>query len=73
MGLGLAVSTPEDTILMKLRWAELLGGSLKHFNDALGVYEMQREILDLDYLNDWAKRLGVETSWSRLLAAATPI
>jgi len=73
LGLRLAISTPEDTILMKLRWAELSGGSLRQFNDALGVYEMQREILDLNYLNDWAKRLGVETSWNRLLAAATPI
>ena len=73
MGLRLAVSTPEDTILMKLRWAELSGGSLRQFNDALGVYETQRAILDLDYMNEWVKRLGIESSWSRLLAAATPI
>jgi hypothetical protein len=73
LGVRIVVSTPEDTILMKLRWAELSGGSLRQFNDALGVYEMQREILDVDYVNDWAKRLGVETAWSRLLAAATPI
>jgi hypothetical protein len=73
LGLRFAISTPEDTILMKLRWAELSGGSVRQFNDALGVYEMQREILDLDYLNVWAKRLGVEASWGRLLSAATPI
>ncbi len=61
-----------QAIQMKLRWAELSGGSLRHFNDALGVYETQREILDLDYLNEWAKRLGVQTSWGRLLAEAIP-
>ncbi len=73
LGLRFAISTPEDTILMKLRWAELSGGSLRQFNDALGVYELQRENLDVDYLTDWAKRLGIEASWSLLLAVATPI
>jgi hypothetical protein len=72
-GLRLAVSTPEDTILMKLRWAELSGGSLRQFHDALGVYETQRDILDLEYLNHWAERLEIQSSWSRLLTAAARV
>jgi hypothetical protein len=32
---ALSVSRPEDTILMKLRWAAMLGGSEKQFGDAL--------------------------------------
>jgi len=37
MGLRLRVSAPEDTILAKLRWAKLPGGSEKQFTDALRV------------------------------------
>ena len=35
LGLRLAVSGPEDTILMKLRWAQESGGSEKQITDAL--------------------------------------
>ncbi len=67
------VSAPEDTILMKLRWAELSGGSQKQFTDALRVYEVQQGVLDLDYLNEWASRLGIDALWQRLRAEATPL
>jgi hypothetical protein len=73
LGLRFPVSAPEDTILMKLRWAELSGGSQKQFTDALRVYEVQQGTLDLDYLNEWASRLGVEALWRRLRAEATPL
>jgi hypothetical protein len=62
----LHVSSPEDTILMKLRWAELSGGSEKQFGDARGVYELQQDSLDLPYMEQWAKSLGVTTLWERL-------
>jgi hypothetical protein len=70
MGLNLQVSTPEDTILAKLRWAKLAGGSEKQFTDALRVYEVQFEKLDLDYLEGWVIKLGVEESWKRLIDEA---
>jgi hypothetical protein len=73
LGLRFSVSAPEDTILMKLRWAEFSGGSQKQFNDALRVYEVQHVNLDLDYLNDWAHRLGVESLWQQLRAQAAPL
>lgn len=59
LGLELCVSTPEDTILMKLRWSAQAGGSEKQFNDALGVYELQAGSLDEEYLDEWAVRLEV--------------
>jgi len=46
LGLRLKVSTPEDTILMKLRWAAQAGGSERQVNDAAGVFEFQGEVLD---------------------------
>jgi hypothetical protein len=51
---------------MKLRWAKLSGGSEKQFGDARGVYELQQNSLDLRYLEQWAKTLGVTTLWERL-------
>jgi len=72
-GMRFSVSAPEDTILMKLWWAALSGGSEKQFTDALRVYEVQHGVLDLDYLNEWAGRLGVESLWRRLRDEATPL
>ena len=72
-GLPLIVSRPEDTILQKLRWAEMCGGSEKQFTDALRVYEVQFGRLDRDYMNHWAAELGVEDQWRRLQAEASPL
>lgn len=66
MGLKIQVSSPEDTILAKLRWANLSGGSEKQFTDALRVYEVQYEKLDIHYLERWAKKLDIELLWNRL-------
>ena len=69
----LSVSRPEDTILMKLRWAALLGGSEKQFMDALRVYEVQHGRLDESYLDQWAATLGVTASLSMLRDEAQPL
>jgi hypothetical protein len=62
LGMELTVSSPEDTILMKLRWAARAGGSQKQTDDALGVYEFQRGRLDEGYLDEWASVLGVTSA-----------
>ena len=70
MGIEMQVSTPEDTILAKLRWAKLSGGSEKQFIDALRIYEVQYGELDIAYLEHWAKKLDVESLWKRLVDEA---
>ena len=65
-GQQLYVSRPEDTILMKLRWAELSGGSEKQFGDALSVYALQRGLLDMLYLEHWARTLKVSELWAQV-------
>ncbi|SRR5713101_9915217 len=72
MGMQVFVSSPEDTILMKLRWAKLAGGSEKQFIDALGVYEVQHDLLDLVYLERWARELQLQDYWKRLNDEAEP-
>ncbi|HEX3997255.1 MAG TPA: hypothetical protein VHX65_01775 [Pirellulales bacterium] len=66
------VSSPEDTILAKLRWAKLCGRSEKQFTDALGVYELQRPVLDLSYLHEWVDRLNLQELWARIQNEAGP-
>jgi len=65
-GEQLTISSPEDTILAKLRWAKLSGGSEKQFNDALRVYEFQADSLDIGYIDKWARNLGVDELWKKL-------
>lgn len=69
-GVELSVSSPEDTILQKLRWADAVGGSERQLRDAVGVYELQRGALDEDYLDRWAARLGVVGALAEVRAAA---
>lgn len=72
-GKRMLFSSPEDTILAKLRWAKLSGGSEKQFIDALRVYEVQFDRLDIDYLEHWVKKLNVVSLWKRLKDKAKTI
>ncbi|MDI6767761.1 MAG: hypothetical protein QME52_13150 [Bacteroidota bacterium] len=65
-GIKIFVSTPEDTILMKLKWANLSGGSEKQFTDALRVYEIQYEKLDMQYIEYWINQLHLQVLWKRI-------
>lgn len=73
LGLSIKISTPEDTILMKLRWAKLSGGSEKQFTDALRVYEVQYVKLDLNYMEAWLQTLQIKELWEKLKQEAEPI
>jgi hypothetical protein len=73
LGLELWVSSPEDTILMKLCWARAAGGSEKQLTDALRVYEVQAGGLDVQYLRDWAARLDVLDLLDALIEQAEPL
>jgi predicted nucleotidyltransferase len=72
-GIKIQVSSPEDTILAKLRWAKLSGGSEKQFTDALRIYEVQYIKLDMDYLEYWVKNLSIEALWEQLRNEAQTI
>jgi hypothetical protein len=73
-GMRMKFSTPEDTILQKLKWINESGGeSEKQFTDALRVYEMQFELLDFEYLNSWIDVLEVREIWAKMVREAKPI
>lgn len=66
LGRRVMISTPEDTILVKLRWARESGESEKQFKDAVRIYQLQVGSLDSRYLGEWAARLGVADLLDRL-------
>jgi hypothetical protein len=72
-GVQAFASRPEDTILQKLRWAEMSGGSEKQFGDVRAVYELQHGALDLAYIKEWVEKLGVRELWERLKREAKPL
>jgi hypothetical protein len=56
------VVAPDDFILQKVK-----AGRPRDFEDALSVVERSRPMLDLDYLHDWAARLGLRDELGFLL------
>ena len=72
-GFTMKISSPEDTILSKLKWIKLSGGSQKQFIDALRVYEVQYQTLDVSYIEKWVTELNVIDIWKELKKNAQPI
>lgn len=57
--------SPEDIILIKLKWAKI-SESERHLRDAFGVVAMS-EHLDREYLTEWARELNILDSLNDLL------
>jgi predicted nucleotidyltransferase len=68
LGLNVYISTPEDTIISKLRWCKLSGNSQKQFIDAKNVYKNQMNNLDLHYIKQWIGKLELTTLFEKLLS-----
>ena len=60
------VSSPEDVILSKLLWYRASPVLDRQFQDALGVYEVQEPYLEHDYLDRWARALGIADLFERV-------
>jgi hypothetical protein len=58
------VVAPEDFILQKLKV-----GRPKDFEDALSILEQLRDKLDLTYLEQWARKLGVREELDYIMAS----
>jgi hypothetical protein len=66
---SLAVLGREDLVLSKLVWLRDGNGvSDQQWRDIMGILRINRAGLDLAYLNDWSKRLGLETLLARARA-----
>lgn len=71
-GRELSIVSPEDIVLLKLRWfKETDCTSERQWNDVLGVLAVQGQSLDFQYLMDSAKELGLEELLERAKAEAS--
>jgi predicted nucleotidyltransferase len=57
-------------IAMQKSKTQILLGALAPFTDPLRVYEVQREKLDTEYLELWARTLDVAPLWRKVLNEA---
>ena len=65
------VVSPEDIVLRKLLWYRAGGeSSERQWSDVRGVLSVQRDHMDIEYLEHWARRVGVEDLLERARSEA---
>lgn len=70
LGQPVFMATAEDVILSKLDWYRKCGESTQQFQDAKAVYIVQRENLDTEYLQRWARVLCIEDLLAKIVEQA---
>lgn len=70
LGVDMYVVSPEDTLITKLDWFKMSDID-KHFSDAEGIYRIQKETLDTDYIARWCATKGLSDLWTRIQEAQT--
>ena len=70
-GVPVALASAEDTILSKLEWARSSGGPEQPLMDARRIVEVSED-LDRDYLERWARELGVLDLWQEISGPPSP-
>jgi hypothetical protein len=69
LGIDVYVLSAEDSILSKLEWSKGRQSETQ-YQDASGVLMTQKDSLDFDYLEKWAKELGVKDALKDLFKEA---
>lgn len=65
VGPDVSVVTAEDSILSKLEWSKLSGGSTRQLDDAAAIVAVAAS-LDRAYIEHWAAQIGVSDLWRRI-------
>jgi len=63
-GVAVFVATAEDTIISKLEWSELGGGSHRQRRDIAGIVAVLGPALDQPYLQHWLNELQLTDEWT---------
>jgi len=69
-GKAIYVSSAEDVIIAKLRWAKL-SGSERQLRDAASIVGAQAEKLDMNYIERWVLEFDVNPQWSAVRKSAS--
>lgn len=59
-------ASPEDVIIKKMDFYKE-GGSEKHLRDITGILKISGDIIDIDYITQWADRLNLREIWDAVL------
>jgi hypothetical protein len=62
-GSAMYTASAEDVLIAKLRWAKI-SGSERQLQDASGIVSTQAEQLDVAYVGNWVRKLGLEVQWN---------
>ncbi|MGE4286715.1 MAG: hypothetical protein AB7F23_08955 [Phycisphaerae bacterium] len=68
-GIEIFSVSPEDSILSKLEWAHGRSSKLQ-YDDIIGIISIQWDTLDTNYLQTWAKKLGIADDLAHLMEEA---
>ena len=68
-GHAVSLPTPEDVIIMKLRWSKG-GNRRKDVEDVENVIAVQGDVLDLPYIRQWADQHDTRELFEKLLISA---
>ena len=60
------IHSPEDLIIYKLMYFGLSQQS-KHSRDIAAILKSKKNELDLDYIERWVTRVGLESAWKEML------
>jgi hypothetical protein len=63
LGVPVFIASAEDTIIAKLEWSKLSGGSERQRRDVAGILATMKDELDRDYIERWVRALDVELEW----------
>lgn len=58
-------ASPEDVILKKMEYYRE-GGSEKHLRDIAGILQISSDKIDLKYITDWVKVIGLDDLWQHI-------
>lgn len=61
-------AAPEDVILKKMQYYQE-GGSEKHIRDITAMLKLSGDRIDAGYIHNWAKQLGLTSTWETILKA----
>jgi len=65
LGVPVYVASPEDTIVSKLEWSRMSGGSERQRRDIAGVVATLRDQLDRAYIERWVHELSLSDEWTQ--------
>jgi len=65
-GVRVVVASLEDTLLAKLEWSKLAGGSARQLDDAKELLRLASRTLDRAYVEHWVTELGIRDEWAKV-------